>query len=374
MKHLFKSRHPLLALLFAPLSLSLTDGDGGGGGGGGGQGSGGGQGGGSGAGGGQGSGSLLGGGGGQGGQGSGQGGAGGGSGAGGGQGQGGQGSGQGQGGAGSGQPFFVGLYGADGKIDKARLDALPDHLKPYKDTFAKYDTADALFTGMGNLIQLAGKKGLEPLPPTATPEAKAERAALMRKLNNAPEKPEGYGVKKPDDVPDNRWNGDYVNGVLGILHKHNASPELVQELIKADLEFSAGIDSKSQAAQAEALAKEQATLKEAFGSEFGAKIDLATRAAKTLGLDVNDPIFRSAKMVQAMAKVGEMVSEDRLVSGEGASSMGQGDRQKALDIVNNANNPLHKAYHQADHPQHAQALEQVATFNRRFHESQKAKK
>lgn len=101
---------------------------------------------------------------------------------------------------------------------------------------------------------------------------------------------------------------------------------------------------------------------------------MATRAARTLGLDINDPVFRSAKVVVAMAKVGEMVSEDRLVSGDGGSSLGQGDRQKALDIVNNANNPLHKAYHQADHPQHAQALEQVASFNRRFHESQKAKK
>lgn len=289
-----------------------------------------------------------------------------------GQGQDGQGSG-GQGGVGSGQPFFVGLYDATGKIDKAKLESLPPHLKIHKGTFAKYDTAEALFTGMANLIQLAGKKGLEALPPDALPEAKAERSALMRKLNNAPEKPEGYGVKKPDDVPDARWNGEYVNGVLGILHKHNASPELVQELIKADLAFSTDIDAKSEAAQAQAFAKEQQALKETFGSDFGKKVDLAVRVAKSIGLDVNDPMFRSAKVVMAMAKVGEMVSEDRLVSGEGGSSLGQGDRQKALDIVNNASNPLHAAYHKVDHPLHAQALEQVATFNRRFHESQKKK-
>lgn len=305
-----------------------------------------------------------------------------GAGAGAGQGQGGQGQGSGQGqgaqggqgaGAGSGQPFFVGLYDATGKIDKAKLDGLPAHLKPYKDTFAKYDTADALFTGMGNLIQLAGKKGLEALPPDASPEAKAERAGLLRKLNNTPEKPDGYGITKPADFPDAHWNSEYVNGVLGIMHKHGASPELVQELVKLDTDHARGIGAKVEAAQAQAFAKEQTTLKETFGSEFGAKVDLATRAARTLGLDVNDPIFRSAKVVIAMAKVGEMVSEDRLVSGEGANSMGQGDRQKAQDIVNNPSNPLHKAYHQVDHPQHAQALEQVTTFNQRFHASQKKK-
>lgn len=227
---------------------------------------------------------------------------------------------------------------------------------------------------MGNLANLAGKKGLEPLPKDAPAELVAERQALMRKLNNVPEKPEGYGIKKPDNVPDGQWNQEYVGGVLGILHKHNASPELVQELTKFDGEFASKLHQGGEAAQAQAMAKEGETLKTEFGADYSRKIGLAARAAKTLGLDPEtDPMFRTAAGVKAMLKVAEMVSEDRLVSGEGGADFGKSDREKALDIVNNPANPLHKAFHDADHPQHQHAVEQRSQFNKRYHEAQRRK-
>lgn len=280
----------------------------------------------------------------------------------------------GQGGAGTGGAWFVGLYGADGKIDPKKFDALPDHLKAHADTFKKYQTVEALLGGMGNLANLAGKKGLEPLPKDAPKELVEERQALMRKLNNVPEKPEGYGIKKPDGVPDAQWNQEYVGGVLGILHKHNASPELVQELTKFDGEFATKLAQGGEAAQAQAMTKERETLQTEFGVELPKKLGLAARAAKTLGLDPeSDPMFRTAAGVKAMLKVAEMVSEDRLVSGEGGADFGKGDREKALDIVNNPANPLHKAFHDPDHPQHQHAVEQRSMFNKRWHESQRRK-
>jgi hypothetical protein len=189
-----------------------------------------------------------------------------------------------------------------------------------------------------------------------------------------PEKPEGYGIKKPDGVPDDQWNPEYVGGILGVLHKHNASPELVQELTKFDGEFASKLRAGGEAAQATALNKERETLKTEFGADFGKKINLAARAAKTLGLDPeNDPMFRTAAGVKAMLKVAEMVSEDRLVSGEGGADFGKSDREKALDIVNNPANPLHKAFHDADHPQHQAAVEARSTFNKRWHEAQRRK-
>lgn len=227
---------------------------------------------------------------------------------------------------------------------------------------------------MGNLANLAGKKGLEPLPKDAPKELVEERQALMRKLNNVPEKPDGYGIKKPDGVPDDQWNPEYVGGVLGILHKHNASPELVQELTKFDGEFASKLHAGGEAAQAQALTKERETLQTEFGAGLSAKLNLAARAAKTLGLDPdNDPMFRTAAGVKAMLKVAEMVSEDRLVSGEGGADFGKSDREKALDIVNNPANPLHKAFHDPEHPQHQAAVEARSTFNKRWHESQRRK-
>jgi len=275
--------------------------------------------------------------------------------------------------AGTSAPWFVGLYGSDGKINAKAFDALPDHLKSHKATFSKYQTVEALLGGMGNLANLAGKKGLEPLSKDAPAELQAERTALMRKLNNVPEKPEGYGIKKPDGMPDTMWDGEYVNGVSGILHKHNASPELVAELMKFDSEAAMKKMSGSEAQTAQALEAQRTALKDEFGVKFAEKIALATRAARTLGLDPeNNPMFRTAEGVRAMLKVSEMVSEDKLVSGEGAGgNFGGDDRAKALDIVNNEANPLHKAFHDADHPQHAHAVEQRSMFNRRYHEAQK---
>ncbi len=268
--------------------------------------------------------------------------------------------------AGTGQdPFYVGLWDKSGKINKAAFDKLPDGLKAYKDTFAKYDTAEAFFHGVGNLVNLAGKKGLQPLPADAPEAVKAERAALMRTLNNVPEKIEGYGVKKPDGLPDDQWNPEYVNGILGVLHKHNASPELVKELVALDAQSATAMRAQGEAAKQAAYKQEVATLQKEFGAEFGKKIDLAARAARTLGLDPNDAsVFGNAKVVSAFARMAEMVSEDRLVNGDASAGFSKGDREKALDIINNAANPLHTAYHNTADPRHKQAVDQVTAFNK----------
>lgn len=280
-------------------------------------------------------------------------------------------------GTGTGDPWFVGLWDKSGKIDPKKYDALPDALKGHKDLFAKYQTAEAFFHGMVNHQQLASKKGLQPLAPNAPAEVVAERQALMRTLNGVPEKPEGYGIKRPDDMPEENWNGPYVDGMLGILHKHNAPPALVQELVKADLDAANKIREGHGAHSEQHLAAQAAELKKEFGEgeAFASKIGMAQRAARTLGLDINDPsIGNNAKLIVALAKVAEMTGEDRLVSGDGKGGDGKSDREKARDIVSNASNPLHKAYHDPNDPGHEAAVQAHSAFNKRHHERTKTKK
>jgi hypothetical protein len=288
-----------------------------------------------------------------------------------GQGQGGQGAGNSQQAAGA-ASWFVGLYDSAGKIDPAKFDALPAHLKAHKDTFAKYQTVEALLGGFANVASLAGKKALAPLPPDASPEAKAERAKLMAQLNNVPEKPEGYGFKRPDNIPESQWNQDYVSGIAGILHKHAVSPEAAKELMEFDLKHAGEIGTKSEAARTAAEAGELKALRDEWGADYAKNIDLAVRGAKTLGMDPKDPIFKSAKAVKMVAKFASMISEDKLVNGESSANAGMDDRAKALDILNNPANPLHKAYHDSSHPQHAQAVETRSRFNQAWLAKQKA--
>jgi hypothetical protein len=269
-------------------------------------------------------------------------------------------------GTGAGDPWFVGLWDKTGKIDKAKFDSLPDHLKPHKDLFAKYETAEAFMVSLVHHQQLASKKGLAPLPTNASPEMKAERQALMRQLNGVPEKPEGYGIAKPKDMPDEHWNQEYVGGVMGILHKHNASPELVKELTAYDLEAAGKVRGGYDTQQQTRLANEGKALKEAFGNDYDSKIDLAQRAARTAGIDLQDPeVGNNSKVIIALAKLGAMISEDKLVSGDGGDSGkgGQSDREKAKDIVKNPANPLYKAYHDPQDSEHQAAVDTVTRFN-----------
>ena len=276
-----------------------------------------------------------------------------------------------------GEAWHVGLYGADGKINATKFDALPEHLKPHKDLFSRYQTVEALMGGLANMSNLAGKKALAPLPENASPEAKAERSKLLAQINNVPEKPEGYGFKRPENVPESQWNQGYVDGIAGILHKHGISPTAAKELMDFDLaqagQINAGSKVAQEKAQAEYVTAQNKALDEAFGAERAKHIDLAVRAIKTAGLDPNDAMFGDAKAVMLAAKFGAMISEDRLISGETSANAGMDDRAKALDIVNNPSNPMYKAYHEADHPQHSQAVEAKSRLNQAWHSKQKTK-
>lgn len=271
-----------------------------------------------------------------------------------------------------GDPWFVGLYDSSGKLDSTKFDGLPSHLKQHKETFSKYQTVEALLGGMGNLAHLAGRKALAPLPADATDEAKAERAKLMAGLNNTPEKPEGYGFNKPDAVPDSAWDQEYVNGVAGILHKFQASPELAKALMDHDLAHLSKVSASTEANMQAAAAAEMKTLKDTWGNDYSKNLELAVRGAKTAGIDPNDPLFASAKVVMMAAKFAGMVSEDRLVSGQSDGMGGQDDRAKALDIVNNPSNPMYKAYHDVNDPRHSEAVAAKSRLNQSWLAKQSA--
>jgi hypothetical protein len=193
----------------------------------------------------------------------------------------------------------------------------------------------------------------------------------MAQLNNVPEKPEGYGFKRPDSIPEGQWNQAYVDGIAGILHKHQISPEAAKELMAFDMEHAGKIGESAKTQAAQAAEAEAKALRDAWGKDYAKQIDLAVRGARTLGMDPTDPVFQSSKVVQMVAKFASMVSEDRLVSGESSANAGQSDRDKALDILNNPANPLHKAYHDQNHPQHAEAVQTRSRFNQAWLAKQK---
>lgn len=155
-------------------------------------------------------------------------------------------------------------------------------------------------------------------------DATPERIAAWRKTVGAPDTPEGYlgdaKTVRPEAIPEEMWDAESEKAFLGIAHKHHLPPAVVKEI----LDFYGGNIAKSLAASGEAqtavLAAESGKLKAAWGTEFDTNVSLASRMAKTVGLDPEkDPIFTNASAVIAFAKMGRLLSEDKLVKGETAS-------------------------------------------------------
>lgn len=260
------------------------------------------------------------------------------------------------------KPFYEGLYGADGKLDKGAFDRLPDHLKPFKDQFGRYETVDALLQGAGNAFNLASKKALAPLDENAPDSIKAERKALLDTANNVPKDVNGYGIAKPQDLPDMFWHQEAADSFGKLAQKHSLSPSAVKELFDLNLQVTRGELEKAKAYEAEYWGKQdqgfEAGVKQ-LGMDMEKATDLAKRGAATLGIDVKGNIFKDASVRLGMIRMAQLVSESKLVTGDPTGPQGGTELQQARDVIGNPQNPMHKAWNDPNDPRHDEAIQKV---------------
>lgn len=241
-----------------------------------------------------------------------------------------------------------------GAFAEGWTEKLPDRLKPAKEHLGKYKTVEeALYAGW-NASQLVGKKASGVSVPG--PDAKPDEIAAFRKALGVPEKPEGYGLKKPDAMPEGlEWDEKAVGEFSAVAHKHGLPPAAVKELLelhqKNEAGKIAGWKAKREELTAQWKADQLESLRKAWGDNYAAKANLAVRAATTIGLNPSDPklavLFDNAEVIQAFSRMGEMLSEDRLISGGVISAM-QNPKQQADDIMKNPANPYYKHYWDGD--------------------------
>lgn len=271
------------------------------------------------------------------------------------------------------KPFHIGLYDESGKLDKAAFERLPDHLKKDKQIFEQYDTLADLLHAFGNSKRLNGRKGdlsaYERPGDDAPDSVKEQHQQFLKVANGVPEKPEDYGLSRPEGVPEDQWNQEQANEYAGIFHKHNASPELVREISELNNRFQAEQQQRMQQEDQAYFADEVSKLKAEFKSELPEVRGFAERVVSRFGMD--DSAMSSAANVKALYRIGKALGEDRLPSGDGNRDSGMTDRQKALDIVNNPNNPMHKAFHNPNHPEHDEAVAYRSKLNQNWLASQK---
>lgn len=237
-----------------------------------------------------------------------------------------------------------------GAFAQGWTDRLPEELKPAAADFQKYPDLPTFLKSAWSAKQLVGKKAEGVRVPGEG--ATAEEISVFRKAIGIPEKPEDYGLKKPDQLPEGvQWHEEKVAELAKLAHEHNITPKALKALMEWNVASNAkGFAEGKTKREAEAKAKmdgEKKKLAEAWGHEAQAKANLATRAAITVGLDPKSELFNSADFVMALARVGELISEDKLVS-SGAVTQLQDKRAQAMDVMKNPSNPNYRRYHDGD--------------------------
>lgn len=204
---------------------------------------------------------------------------------------------------------------------------------------------DQLAISYANLEKAFSSKSQAPKKPgaDASPEDQAKYFADLRKFTGAPEKPEDYGLKAPDKLPEGvEWNAELAGKAASIAHKYSVPPEALQELINLNNENISGLVEKSQAMQQEQVDAMAAELNAEWKDNAKDNWQRANRGATALGVDLeasglgNNPHF-----IRAALRFDEMISDDKgLVSSDSqATYKEQMERIQKGDDFNGKNGP-----------------------------------
>ena len=191
-------------------------------------------------------------------------------------------------------PFtFTKFIKPDGSFDFADIGTLPDgDEKAFAShTLSKYKNVDEAMKAFRHTTGLVGAKGLLPLPATATPQERESFNKRLGEVLGIPKDAAGYGIKRPDDIPAEAWSDEHATAVAEIARKNNIPPAAMQELVAAQNEFVKKSVAAQQQAQEQATKEAFSSLQQEWGDRYNSNLVLAARSAKTLGLDVNDPLL-----------------------------------------------------------------------------------
>lgn len=217
---------------------------------------------------------------------------------------------------------------------------LPDDLKS-SPSLATYKDLPSFVKSALEAEKLIGKKGIIKPGENATPE---ELSRYYKELGR-PEKPEEYGLKKPEDWPnDVPFSDALVPKVAEMFHKNGIPGDQAQKLwsdyhnmIKE--EFTSHVSLSEQQVN-EGLSK----LKQEWGGEdkYNANLETAKMAVKEFGGDslinfLNESgLGNHPDLIRAFANAGQGLREDGFVGGGNNSGTMNESRAKAeIEKLNN---------------------------------------
>lgn len=111
------------------------------------------------------------------------------------------------------------------------------------------------------------------LPPRPAADAPAEAVTAWRLAHGLPETAEGYGLTKPDGLPDELYDAAQVKAFASFAHEKGLAPGLVKDLQAWYIENTQGTLGEMQQAQAKQMDEMRLSEAAELGKRFGDKLD-----------------------------------------------------------------------------------------------------
>ncbi len=244
------------------------------------------------------------------------------------------------------------LIGADGTIkDPAKFfDGETAHLAK---RFTSVPALAKSYAGLEKL--LSGNKVVVPKEDSPDEVREAFYKAIGR-----PDKPEEYGLARPETVDERLWDEAGAKEFATLAHQLGLSKTQASKL--AEWELGRGSKALTMREQAEAAEREKAvgTLKTEWPGElFSTNVKLARQAAISFAGPevVNSPLANDPTFIRIMSKVGAMMGEGSAAGArQGGNSLGMNPQAEIEKVFADKNDP----YFIKTHPQHQTRVDYVS--------------
>ena len=238
------------------------------------------------------------------------------------------------------------LVDDSGSFTEGWLDRLPPEFNDSKQILGQFKDPLGMAKTLVSQQRLLGKKAEAVLMPNDK-SAPEEWTEFHRRMG-VPESPDAYKAYKPSTLPEgSEWNDEVGGNLANKAHALGITPKQYQGM----LDEIGSLESQSKAAEAQRYQQERQQSLKQLSQEWGDKFDLNMSKAKRLvqlgGGDMDDDGLASPGVVKMLSRIADTLSDDKLVTSDLAATMMVG-KARAMDIMRNPDNPLHKRYTSGD--------------------------
>jgi len=191
-------------------------------------------------------------------------------------------------------------------------------------------------------------------------DAKPEDLAAFRKALGVPDDPTGYGLVKPETLPDGvAWDDAYAAEFGKTAHELGLTAKQAAKLTEFQTQRIAAQVAQAREEIAKSLEAEKADLAKRFNGDTNA-VNAAVAAAQKVGAKVGlppnafdpaDKDYWGNEALAAFAKLSAQLGEHGFTPGSGNPGAMSVDEAKA--IMGNKDHPLHKKWAEGDKEVHA---------------------